>query len=88
MLEQLWNGQIAPYKTCGNSDPEVQELAELLERNKIKLEQTLSEEQMELLKKYFSCFDEYNYLIMVHAFRKGFCLAAKLLAEVFAEETI
>jgi len=88
LFEQLWNGQIAPCKTCGNNDPEVQELAELLERNKLDLDHALSEEQKELLKRYISCYEEYQYLITVHAFRKGFSLASKLLAEALSEDLL
>lgn len=85
-FEQLWNGQIAPSKTCGNNDPEVQELAELRQRNRADLENALSEEQNALLDRYIRCCEDYLYLIAVHAFRKGFCLAAKLFGEAVSED--
>lgn len=85
LFEQLWNGQIVPHKTCGDNDPEVQELAELLERNKADLDHALSEAQNALLNRYIRCYEDYLYLIAVHAFRKGFCLASKLFAEALSE---
>ncbi len=86
LFEQLWNGQIAPCKNCGRNDPEVQNLAALMERNKSALEHALGERQKELLKAYGACCDEYTYLITIHAFHQGFSLAGKLLAQVLAED--
>lgn len=86
LFEQLWNGSITPYKYCGQGDPEVEELAELVERNKASLNHALTEEQQELLKNYTVCREEYSYLLIVHAFRQGFSLASRLLAEAFSED--
>lgn len=85
LFEQLWNGGIAPYKTCGIDDPEVAALAELVERNKAALYRELSDLQRKLLYNYESCCDEYRYLIAVHAFRSGFSLASRLLTDALGE---
>ena len=81
LFEQLWNGNIAPYKDCGKGDPEVETLSELVERNKTALNHELSENQQRLLQKYMTCYSEYYYLMTVHAFRTGFSLAVRLLSE-------
>lgn len=83
IFEDLWNGNIRPYEINGKNDPEVEELAELMIRNKDALDQLLNETQKKALEKYISCCDSYDYLLIVHAFQNGFALALKLLAESF-----
>jgi len=85
IFEQLWNGNIKPYETNGVNDPEVEELSELIERNQKSLNKLLGEEEKKVLDTYISCCESYYYLLIVHAFRKGFSLASKLLAEVLPE---
>lgn len=82
ILEDLWNGNIAPYKDCGSLDPELQELYQLTEKNKAALAAILTENHGELFKNFLACSDEYNYLSTVHAFREGFSLACRLLTDV------
>ena len=86
LFEQLWNGNFAPYKDCGKGDPEVEKLSELVERNKAALDHELSENQQKLLQNYMVCYDEYYYLMTVHAFRSGFSLAVRLLSESLCEQ--
>ena len=85
-FEQLWNGNITPYKNCGKGDQEVEELTELIERNKKSLDNSLENGQKKLLERYVGCCNEYWYLITVHAFRTGFSLASKLLTEALSEK--
>ena len=86
IFEDLWNGNITPYKTNGKNDPEVEELAELMVRNKAALDQLLNETQRKALDKYLCCCDSYYYLLAVHGFRTGFTIASKMFAEVAAED--
>ena len=81
IFEQLWNGNIKPYENSGRNDPEVEELAQFVIRNKNALDKLLQEEQKKTLEKYITCCDSYYYLLIVHAFRDGFSLAAKMLTE-------
>ncbi len=85
-VEQLWNGNIAPYKTSGSSDPDVRELDELLDKNKASLEKRLTDGQKILFDKYISCRDDHSYLITVHAFRDGFSLACRLVMEAMYKD--
>lgn len=85
IFEQLWNGNIKPYENSGRNDPEVEELAGFMIRNKNALDELLQEEQKKALDKYITCCDSYYYLLTVHAFRDGFSLASKLLAEALPE---
>ena len=86
LFENLWSGNITPCDTCGRRDPEVAELAELLERNKTSLDKVLNDKQKEMLDNYIANYKEYSYLITVHAFRSGFSLACKLLTEALSPD--
>ena len=77
----LWNGEISPITNCGNGDPEIDNLVELIERNCKNLENTSNESQKETLEKYVCCVNEYLDLITEQAFCDGFCLSSKLLTE-------
>lgn len=84
IFEELWNGNIAPYKACGENDPEIENLIDLINRNREHLEHNLGEEQKKRLENCLACYDEYSYLIAVYAFRSGFSLACKLLSQALA----
>ena len=57
-LEALWNGELAPGQTNGVYDPEMEHLTVLMDRNRAALEQELTPNQKELLKKYIDCSEE------------------------------
>lgn len=81
VIEQLWNGTIAPARNCGTCDPEMEDLLALLERNRRKLEAGLDQNQKAVWDNYLGCMEEYVYLISVDAFRDGFSLAARMMGE-------
>lgn len=84
-LEDLWNGSLAPCEKCGENDPEVENMARLIERNRDTLQKELGERQKEILNRYTGCYEEYLYLTAVHAFCDGFSLASRLLTEALAK---
>lgn len=81
LFESLWNGNIAPCETCGSKDPEVQELEQLINRNKAALVPLMNVKQKEVLESYIACQEEYTYHMMVHAYQDGFSLACRLLMD-------
>lgn len=85
IFENLWNGNIVPNKECGKNDSELHQIAALIEKNGMALDDVLSEQQKQLLKNYMTCHDEYYYLMCIHAFRDGFSLACRLLTEALAD---
>lgn len=84
ILENLWNGSIAPGEACGANDPEIENLIALIERHKEKLSRKLAEQQKNTLDKCLDCYEEYTQLITTRAFCDGFSLAAKLLTEALS----
>ena len=81
IFELIWNGDVTPHKTCGSKDPAVQELEQLLCRNKETLDTITEGAQKEQLEGYVACREEYTYRMLVHAFREGFSLACRLMTE-------
>ena len=77
----LWNGNIAPCEHCGSHDPVINKLMSLMERNREKLSNGLTEAQMEIFQKYVDCSDEYLLRMLELAFCDGFCLGSRLAIE-------
>ena len=80
-IEKLWGGNIAPYKKCGENEPEIKKLLRLMDENYNDLSKELNDTQKAALKKYTDCTDEYLYFITAQAFCDGFSLASQLLTE-------
>ena len=87
ILEKLWNGTLSPITACGTGSAEVEELTQLMQRNKSELTKNLTPQQSGLFSRYCDCADEYLYFISLYAFREGFCLAAKLMSEAFSSSS-
>ena len=83
-IEELWNGQVAPAACCGVGDPEIENLIILIERHKDQLNKELKEQDKSIFEKYVDCAEEYTCLISQTAFRDGFMLAVKLMAEALS----
>ena len=78
----LWNGNIGPGEHCGTCDPVIDDLLGLMERNREKLSQGLTEAQMETFQKFLDCSDEYFLRMLELAFGEGFRLGGKLVVEM------
>ena len=80
-IVDLWNGNITPCEHCGAHDKEANALIDLMERNRLDLNQGLTDTQKESFQKYIDCSDEYLLRMLELAFCDGFCLGSKLVAE-------
>lgn len=85
-IESLWNGNIAPADNCGAGDPEIENLILLIERHRETLAAELGQGQRCVFEKYTDCMEEYVCLISMCAFRDGFSIAGRLMAEALAQE--
>ena len=81
VLADLWNGNISPVVSCGNGNPEINELVRLMGRHLEKLNRTLSKKQLEIVEKYTACAEEYLTSMVEQAFCDGFGLCSKILTE-------
>ena len=82
-INSLWNGEIAPCDYCGKSDSEINKLIVLIEKNGEELRSGLIHNQRSTFEKYKDCWEEYLQRMTESAFFEGFCLAGKLLSEVY-----
>ena len=84
-ITDLWNGNIAPAEHCGAHDPEANHLICLIERNRERLCEGLTDAQKETFQKYIDSSEEYLLRMLELAFCDGFCLGSRLLCEVMQE---
>lgn len=80
ILEELWYGNINPSEDKEVSDEE-KELIKLMARHQECLTSKLKDKELDVLKKYVECVDEYTSFIECQAFEIGFKLAVRLLTE-------
>lgn len=80
ILQELWYGNINPSEDKDISDEE-KKLVELMARHQEYLTSTLKDKELDVLKKYVECVDEYTSLVESQAFEIGFKLAVRLLNE-------
>jgi len=86
IIDELWYGNICPVERSGRDMPVVVELVELINTNRDKLCEVLTEAQEERLKRYDECIDELESITEREAFAMGFRLGLRLAAEVFCCE--
>ena len=86
VLEDLWYGNIDPHEAILSDDQRFKNLLARMGRTRDELSATLTEQQKETLAKYDDAVNEMHSLAEQSAFRYGFALAARLMAESMAVE--
>ena len=86
ILKEFYNGNIVPCNQTGDNSQYIQDLLHLIENNRKKLCQGLSEEQKEILDKYDSHVADMIELIREDSFISGYRLGTRMTAESFTKE--
>jgi hypothetical protein len=81
LLEDLWYGNIDPHEAILQNDKQFKNLLSLMGKTQDKLSDTLTERQKETLEKYDAAVNEMHSLAELSAFRYGFSLGVRLIAE-------
>ena len=81
VLEDLWYGNIDPCETILKGNKQFKNLLSLMGRNRDKLNDTLTDQQKELLEKYDDVINEMHSLAEVESFTCGFSLGIRLMME-------
>jgi len=81
VLEDLWYGNINPHEAILQNDKQFKNLLSLMGKTRDKLSDTLTEQQKETLGKYDTAVNEMHSLAELSAFRYGFSLGVRLIAE-------
>lgn len=80
-LEDLWYGNIDPHESFLIKNRQFRHLLSLMGKNRDKLTDTFTDKQKELLEKYDNTINEMHSLAELSAFRYGFSLGVRLIAE-------
>ena len=86
ILKEFYNGNIVPCNQTGDNSQYIQDLLHLIENNRKRLCQSLTEEQKEILAKYDCQMDEMIELIREDSFISGYRLGTRMTAEAFTKE--
>ena len=86
ILKEFYNGNIVPCNQTGDNSQYIQDLLHLIENNREKLCQGLTEEQNEILEKYDRQTIEMIELIREDSFISGYRMGTRMTAETFTKE--
>ena len=83
ILEELWNGNLAPHEFNHiENSPEYQSAIRLVSSNQERLTKNFTEQQRDLFERYNTSVDELTSQSELDAFKSGFKLATRLMINV------
>ena len=82
ILEELWYGNIVPYRACDGATKDMRTLMGYLADHHDALRSTLTDSQKEVLEKFDDCLGELTDLSEREIFAHAFCLGARIAIEV------
>ena len=85
VINELWLGNIDPQNDSRNNSQKIKELMEYMTRHHEKLNQMMSDEQKEILKKFDDCWSEYMSLAEADIFEYAFKLGMQISIETLTE---
>ena len=86
ILDELWYGNINPQEQSKDNNRAINELLNLMGRNRDRLHDSLTEEQRETLEKYDDCVNEMYGLIELEIFSYAFRLGGRLMLATLLDE--
>ena len=79
ILDELWYGNINPQEQSKENNRAINELLNLMGRNRDRLHDSMTAEQRETLEKYDDCVNEMYVLIELEIFSYAFRLGGRLM---------
>lgn len=86
ILDELWYGNVNPQEQSKENNRALNELLNLMGRNRDRLHDSLTEEQRETLEKYDDCVNEMYGLIESEIFSYAFRLGGRLMSATLLDE--
>ncbi len=86
LLEEFWFGNVYPQEQYTNRHPDVKELLRLMDKNRTKLTETLTEAQKEVLQKYDDACSEMSSIMERELFIYAFRLGGRFMVETLSGE--
>ena len=87
LLEEFWYGNISPHEEYTKRSFEERTALRLMDKNRTKLSEVLTDSQNELLKKYDDSVIELNCILELELFIYAFRLGGKFMLESLSEES-
>ena len=84
-INDLWYGNINASEQCAVNQLQMQKVLALMARHEAALCSGFTDQQKKVWEKYVDCAAEYYDLFSEAAFRSGFSLGVKLLAEAYMQ---
>lgn len=81
VLEELWFGNIDPHETILKKDRHYRRLLSIMDSNRDKLADSLTDKQKEMLNRYDETINEMHSVTEQAAFQYGFSLGVHLILE-------
>ena len=85
LLEEFWYGNITPHEHSYQRTDEIQKLLSLIDKNRAKLCEAITDEDKVLLEKYDDCVSEMHSIINQELFIYAFRLGGRFMLETLAE---
>ena len=85
-LKELYRGNLVLYEQNGSNSQHIKDLLQLIENNREKLCQNLTEEQKAILKKYDSHITDMNELLCEDSFVCGYRLGTRMTVAALSDD--
>lgn len=86
LLEDFWYGNIEPQEQSSTNSPEVNKLFSLMDRNREKLCETMTDAQKALLEKYDDAIGELHDATTRDVFMYAFRLGGQMMLEMIKKQ--
>ena len=85
-LKELYRGNLVPCEQGGSNSQHIKDLLQLIQNNRDKLCQNLTEEQKAILEKYDSHIADMNELLCEDSFASGYCLGTRMTVAALSDD--
>ena len=86
ILNELYRGNLVPYEQNGSNSQHIKDLLQLIENNREKLCQNLTEEQKAILEKYDSHIADMNESLCEDSFVCGYRFGTRMTVAALSDD--
>lgn len=86
-IEELWYGNIYPQGKLAIHNTEVKDILRLMDKNRSKLAEALTDEQKEVLQKYDDAVTEMNQVMEREIFTYAFRLGGRFMLDMLLDDS-
>lgn len=86
LLEEFWYGNIFPQEQYVAQHPDIKSLLRLMDKNRTKLTEILTDDQKVILQKYENVVSEMNGILEREVFIYAFRLGGRFMIETLSQD--